>query len=692
MINELYAMSQALKKKDLLHVFTHRDIGEPAKSAGLYIEIDENKRPNSINFLPKEQFVKLWKHSKGNHNSFPIIRIHKPIIDHKLPTDFDSKIWRNLKGKDKKIEILSQLDFNKLNPESKDIIISDWTIEQLLPVCQGVTELDSLHALIIRFPKNHEEQKQFYNYLLNNIKNQLNSFEEPLLDLIKDILIGSYLKNGFYSNTQIAFDVYDGYRFTYKVRDIRLKKVLIQELNKKDTQDNINLKTDFCQLTGELQVIEEDKFPNPKLPILGNTYLYSKKEDIECLTRYGMKSLQAYKVGKEKINEMNYALSFITNPEREGKTWVQVPGSTDKELNLFIAYVEEEPEMDNELAKMMGGAPSYEEEAIRFEILAEQICGSLQKKIEINPNARIKALVINKVDDGRKQILFSNTYGVNDIISGTTKWQIAAKNHPHIEYRIKVSQEEKIIVPYCPYPGQILGFMKKFWRFESKNNMLDVKVEKVSGISLREIYEIFIPLSDEKESSKRILSKVYQHSKNLLINIGHNSNRRELYYIKKGSINAIYDSCLAVSLISILLYKLNIYKEDYMHSVAFNIGRLMMLADVLHREYCLNVNPQKGGAKSGKIPPQLIGNSLMSTAVEFPNRALDLLGERLRIYKAWADSVICNDETKIAKWAVNQMGITALEISKQEIPESFTEAERAQVLLGYLAKIEKEEK
>ena len=129
-----------------------------------------------------------------------------------------------------------------------------------------------------------------------------------------------------------------------------------------------------------------------------------------------------------------------------------------------------------------------------------------------------------------------------------------------------------------------------------------------------------------------------------------------------------------------------------MHSVAFNIGRLMMLADVLHREYCLNVNHQKGGAKSGKIPPQLIGNSLMPTAVEFPNRALDLLGERLRIYKAWADSVISNDETKIAKWAVNQMGITSLEISKQEIPESFTEAERAQVLLGYLAKIEKEEK
>ena len=127
-----------------------------------------------------------------------------------------------------------------------------------------------------------------------------------------------------------------------------------------------------------------------------------------------------------------------------------------------------------------------------------------------------------------------------------------------------------------------------------------------------------------------------------------------------------------------------------MHSVAFNLGRLMMLSDVVHREYCLNINPQKGGAKSGKIPPQLIGNSLMPTAAEFPNRALDLLRERIRIYKAWADTVNVNDNTRIVKWAVNQMGSVTLEISKQEIPESFNEVERAQVLLGYLAKIEKE--
>lgn len=682
MINELFTMAQTLKMKGLLQVTAHKDIGEPARSLGLYIELDENRQPKSIRSFSKEQFVKLWKHSKGNHNSFPVIRIHKPILEHKLLPDFDSKLWGKIRSKEQKIELLSQLEFNKLNPESNDIIINDWTIEQLLPVCQGVSELDSLRELIDRFPKSQEEQTQFYICLLNIIKNQLNTFEEPMLDLIKDILIGSYSKDNYCSNTQIAFDIYDTHKFKFKVKDVRLKDILIRELNKKDAQNNETLELGICQLTGEYQVIEQDKFPNPKLPLLGNTYLYSKKEDVECLTRYGMKSLQAFKVSKEKINEMNYALNFITQPDREDKTWVKVPGSKDKELNLFLAYVEDEPESDNELAKMMGDAPDFEKELVRFEILAEQICVKLKKKTELNPNAHVKAIVINKVDDGRKQVLFSKTYSVNDIISGTTKWQIASRNHPNIEYHIKINQEEKLIEPYCPYPAQILVFMRKFWKFEIKNGMLEVKTEKVPGISLKEIYEIFIPLSNEQESARKVLPKVCQHVQDLLINIGHCKNRKEPFQIKKSSINAVYDNCLAISLLSILLYKLNYNKEDYMHNVAFNIGRLLMLSDVLHREYCLNV-------RKGDIPPQLIGNSIMPTAVEFPNRALNLLEERIRIYKAWADTDK-NEKVKLAKWAVNKMGDIALEMSEEEISESFSEAERAQVLLGYIAKIEKE--
>ena len=684
MINELYIMTQTLKEKNLLQVTNHRDINSPANNAGIYIEIAKEGLPQNIEYVPKDNFVRLWKHSKGNHNSFPIIRVQKPLIKHDLPVDFD-ETWNKIKHRDDKIKVLSGLNYDNYNPDSKDIIAKPWTIEQLLPVSKDSPKLESLYELINRFPKNQTEQRTFYLALLSLVKTQLMTFEDQLLELMKDVLIGKWKAGKFISGTQIAFDIYDSEEFEYKVKDVKLNYFLISELNKRDTLKGKDLKVENCQLTGGFKVIEEDKYPEPKLPNLGNTYLYSNNKAIPCLTRYNLKSLQAFKVGKETVVEINNALSFLTQDDREYKTWVKVPGSKDKELNLLIAYVEDEPETDKDLAKLLGDAPTYEQEVIKFENLSEQICKSLKEKTERNPDARIKIIIINKVDDGRKQVLLSENYSANELISGTEAWQKASINHPNIEYRLK--QKENLITPFCPYPGQILSFMKKQWKWEMKNGKRDLKFEKAPGISMKEVYDVFIPLANEQELCTRLLQKICRQAQDLLINIGHFYNRKMLFEINK---NAIYDHCLAVSLLSILLFKLDFYKEDYMQSVAFYIGRIMMLSDVVHREYCLNINPQKGGAKSGKIPPQLIGNSLMPTAAEFPNRALDLLRERIRIYKAWADTVNVNDNTKIAKWAVNQMGSVTLEISKQEIPESFNEVERAQVLLGYLAKIEKE--
>ncbi len=688
MINELYVMTKSLKEKDLLRITLHGDISKPANSSGIYVEIDSKSIARNIEYLSKENFSKLWKHSKGNHNSFPIIRIQKPLIRHDFPQDFDDT-WKKTRQKAKKIEILLKLNYAQYNSDSTDILVSQWTKEQLLPLCKENAVLGSLYALITRLPNDRTEQQKFYPTLLELIKHQLTSFEEPMVELMKDILIGKWnkTKGEFLSGTQIAFDVYDASEFKYKVKDSKLEKALISALNKRDNLENTSVEAEYCQLTGEFQVIEKEKYPEPKLPNVGKTYLYSNNKDIPCLTRYNLQSLQAFQVGKETITELNNAIGFLTKDDREYKTWVRVPGSKDKERNLLIAYIESEPEAEEDLAKLMGDAPSYEQDVKRFENLGEQICKKLKERTEHNPDAHVNIVIINRVDDGRKQILLSERYNTNQIISGTAGWLKASENHPHIEYRIWDKKEEVIISPQCPYPGQIVNAMKKLWKWEAKDGKKDLKFERTPGISMKDIYDIFIPSGNEQESSERLLQKVYRQSQDLLINVGHFYNRKMLYEINK---NAIYEHSLIISLISILLFKLNYYKEDYMHSVAFNIGRLMMLSDILHREYCLNVNPQKGGAKSGKIPPQLIGNSLMPTAAEFPIKALDLLRERIRIYKAWADTVNANENTGIAKWAVNQIGNTSAEISKQTIPDSFNEAERAQVFLGYLAKIEKE--
>lgn len=117
-----------------------------------------------------------------------------------------------------------------------------------------------------------------------------------------------------------------------------------------------------------------------------------------------------------------------------------------------------------------------------------------------------------------------------------------------------------------------------------------------------------------------------------------------------------------------------------MRSSPFLIGQLLGLADTLHREYCNHV-------RKGQIPSQLIGNAAMAAALNNPTAALARLSERIIPYQAWANSV-SGDGVGLAKWTLQQFSRVAKELGEQTIPERCSDAEKAQVLLGYLARPE----
>jgi hypothetical protein len=134
----------------------------------------------------------------------------------------------------------------------------------------------------------------------------------------------------------------------------------------------------------------------------------------------------------------------------------------------------------------------------------------------------------------------------------------------------------------------------------------------------------------------------------------------------------------AVSTLGILLDAIGRRKETYMSGTAFLVGRLLSLADTLHREYCKHM---RGGA----IPPQLIGNGLMPAAADSPKDAVDRLRERMMPYKAWADKGD-SEEYRLAKWAVGQMGQVCQRLSELELPSETDQAFRAELFLGYMAR------
>jgi hypothetical protein len=141
-----------------------------------------------------------------------------------------------------------------------------------------------------------------------------------------------------------------------------------------------------------------------------------------------------------------------------------------------------------------------------------------------------------------------------------------------------------------------------------------------------------------------------------------------------------------IAIVGILLYKLNRRKETYMTDAAFLFGRFLALADDLHASYCAVV-------RKNNLPPQLLGNQHYAMASAHPYRTLDVLGQRLRIYQAWARTAIpANGEAgksvRIAKWALGRLADCSSQLHGQ-VPRQFTQTERAEMLLGYLSREKK---
>jgi hypothetical protein len=142
-------------------------------------------------------------------------------------------------------------------------------------------------------------------------------------------------------------------------------------------------------------------------------------------------------------------------------------------------------------------------------------------------------------------------------------------------------------------------------------------------------------------------------------------------------------SLLLPSIFGLLLAKLGRLKGDYMNGPPFLVGRLLSLADQLHLQYCQ-------GVRKGQVPPQLVGNALMAAALEQPTKAVAMLSQRILPYQAWARTVQGGDEVRLTKYFLGELGRVSAELKDIELPPTCGDAEKAEMLLGYLARSEKD--
>ena len=105
-----------------------------------------------------------------------------------------------------------------------------------------------------------------------------------------------------------------------------------------------------------------------------------------------------------------------------------------------------------------------------------------------------------------------------------------------------------------------------------------------------------------------------------------------------------------------------------MNALPYWLGRLLAVADRLHRNYC-------DLERDRQYPPQLIGNAAMPACLDNPQAGLARLAERLPLYQRVAGEELRREAAEI----INR-------IDADKLPDRATDEHKAQMLLGYLAR------
>jgi hypothetical protein len=427
----------------------------------------------------------------------------------------------------------------------------------------------------------------------------------------------------------------------------------------------------------------ETVFPEISLSKLGKIKLRAMSSESPCQKRYGMAESKSFPAGSQIRQEMKDSLEWLGDPARRGKTWQDASGvcgfskRDGKKVpipGILFAYPSTIQDDPPELAGLFVGEESRDKDGAKFEAAAARVTPALQGIVRDHPNAEIRVFVLFKPDGYRTKILVTRTYTATRLISAAQEWQDGCCNIPVINLNIGTKEEGLWITPLVPFPAEVVKSLNITWLQGG------ARPDPVHGLGVGEGIALLMESSQEgHRTTEKALRLAVSNAGPLLLALGHADHRGDGSF----KLNSRYarHANLLPSLLGLFLFQLGNMKGGYMAMAPFLVGRMLALADTLHKEYCQHVRKKN-------IPPQLIGNALMPVALENPNAGLARLSERIAIYQAWANTA-SGEGLGLAKWALQQIGLVASELGGQTLPDCCNDVAKAQMLLGYLARPER---
>ena len=429
---------------------------------------------------------------------------------------------------------------------------------------------------------------------------------------------------------------------------------------------------------GEISELQDKFPPGPKVAELGNVKLFSvNTNEVQALQRYGFKGSQSFPVSSARVQKMSDALLYLASEDKRGITCRAIPSAQPDKRDLLVAYLEGEPEGRAQLAEMFGGEANSFSDA-DFEAIAQPVLEMLEGKVAANPNLNVRLLAFCPIDKAKKQISLNRSLRVHDVIRAARDWEAGARNAPQVSvwFYDKNAKQSVFRSHTAPCPLELAAVVNRVWSADAKSGFSST-YQRV--LSVGDAYDVFLadaPLTRQK--ARFALELLITRMSTVLIALGATKTSREWTSL---SDTVRWQSVKSIALLGILLHQLGHHRKNFMQEPMTQIGRLLALADSLHLQYCKHV-------RKGDSPSQLIGNALFNTALEQPVFALARLAERLTPYQAWARTFQSNDPEAgvgLVKYFLGEIAACTAAIRLDELPQRMTDADKAKLLLGYLA-------
>ena len=697
MLNEVFLLSESLKRTGITLHSWHRHFKEcPQSGKAFFAELDDQGHVAKVSPITDPKIrAELRKYEKAAGYSFPSFNV-PPLLqfideekkEHaaKFRKALGSKKPPETAVRDKELAyLLSASTSGWIRPDkgarSKDAMdklndcLSSVTHDMMAMLGESTDESRSFVELLRRAQKTngaalHERLKEIAIYEIRSERSEAAEW--------MDILFFHSGKTP--NNIAITLELVDQSQFAYPanhpkvqawVNDRLLATATIEERN----QGSAITSDAFGGVEGGGM---NDSFPEIKIPVLGNVKLRAMSSESPCQRRYGWADARSFCVLQPARLEMKTALEWITRDERRGKTWCDV-SSLGGASAMLITYPSELPTEAPELAGLLGGEREQSDlDGSRFEACARRVTETLKGKPVSSRNAELRVFVLTKPDGFRTKVLHSSRYAVQHLLNSADEWQSLCRNSPPImirQFGPKKGDNPVWQRPLTPYPAEVVWCLNTVWQRMGTHAETAFDFQIADGLSLL--------LADGpvlQTVATRAVRAITANSLSLLLAIGQAAHHGNVHPMGK-----VYgkQALLLPQILGLLLAKLDYKKGAYMKSPPYLVGRLMSLADQLHIQYCHVV-------RKSQVPPQLVGNALMTSAMETPEKALALFWQRIKPYYAWAQTVQGGDEVRLAKYCLGEMGSVSASLSDTDLPSRCSDTDKVAMLLGYLARSEKE--